>query len=336
MTECSPLPPCRALLVEAFTEEPCGGNGAAVVLLEQPLPDRVMQAVARSLNQSETAFLLRHPAGWLLRWFTPTCEVPLCGHATLAATLALGHWGELGAGETASLHSRSGPLPVQLLPQTGVAAITLPSHSLSPAQASPGLMTYLQQQLGTQPKGYWESELGYRVVLLPQAAPLQGAILPADSLPQEVRCGLVLMQSLPAAAAAPAGAPIAPPARVLGEPCHYQLRFLAPDLGIPEDPVTGSAHALVAPWWMGQLALPRVRGWQCSDRPGGVVCEAGSSGMIRLSGAGHLLWDGTLQLGSPAVGEPFAAGQPGAGCGGRCGWDSLLDSASPQVGPRAN
>lgn len=336
MTQSSPLHPCRALLVEAFTEAPCGGNGAAVVLLERALPDRVLQAVARSLNQSETAFLLRHPSGWLLRWFTPTCEVPLCGHATLAATLALGHWGELVAGEMASLQSRSGPLLVQLLPQAGVAAIALPSYSLSPAQASPGLVAYLQQQLGTDLEGYWESELGYRVALLPEEAPLPQATLPADSLPVEVRPGLVLMQSLIAGPAACADAPIRSSGRVLGEPCHYQLRFLAPGLGIPEDPVTGSAHALVAPWWMELLGLPLVRGWQCSDRPGGMVCEAGSSGMIRLSGAGHLLWDGTLQLGYPAVGGPFEAGRPVSGSGERCDWDSLLESASPQAGPHAN
>jgi predicted PhzF superfamily epimerase YddE/YHI9 len=85
---------------------------------------------------------------------------------------------------------------------------------------------------------------------------------------------------------------------VLGEPCRYQLRFLAPGLGIPEDPVTGSAHALVAPWWMERLGCERLGGWQCSHRPGGMVSARHSSGMIRLEGAGHLLWDGTLRLGS--------------------------------------
>ncbi|MFM7268616.1 MAG: PhzF family phenazine biosynthesis protein, partial [Cyanobium sp.] len=79
------------------------------------------------------------------------------------------------------------------------------------------------------------------------------------------------------------------------ERADYQLRFFAPGLGIPEDPVTGSAHALVAPWWQARLQRPRVVGWQCSDRPGGMVCEAASSGMIRLYGAGHLLWDGVLR-----------------------------------------
>jgi PhzF family phenazine biosynthesis protein len=294
---------CPALLVEAFSATPCGGNGAAVVLLEQPLAAAAMQALARSLNQSETAFLLRHATGWLLRWFTPTCEVPLCGHATLAATLALGHWGLLQPGEATSLLSRSGSLAVQLHPQARAASITLPSSPLQPITPSEELRAYLKDKLGAEPQACWHSALGYRVVLLPPETPLPAAALPARSLPQEVWPGLVLMQRIEAE-----GAALAPQPRVLGEACDYQLRFLAPGLGIDEDPVTGSAHALVAPWWQEQLARSRVVGWQCSDRPGGMVCEAASSGMIRLSGAGHLLWDGTLQPGCPAL----------------CAWDDLL------------
>jgi hypothetical protein len=161
-------------------------------------------------------------------------------------------------------------------------------------------------------QAYWTSPLGYCVVLLPSSAPLAGTPLPAEALPAEVRGGLVLMQPLLAASADGRPPPASSP-QVLGEACDYQIRFLAPGLGIAEDPVTGSAHALVAPWWLERLGVERVRGWQCSDRPGGMVCEAASSGMIRLSGAGHLLWHGSLQL----------------GCGGTrdldaCGWNSLL------------
>lgn len=295
---------CPALLVEAFTAMPCGGNGAAVVLLEQPLAASAMQALARSLNQSETAFLHRHAGGWLLRWFTPTCEVPLCGHATLAATLALGHWGLLRPGETTTLLSRSGPLVVELQTRPGTASIVLPSSPLIPASPSEELVAYLDAQLGAEPQGYWDSALGYRVVLVSAEIPLETACLPAQSLPREVWPGLVVMQRIEAHRA---GA--RQPPQVLGVPCEYQLRFLAPGLGIDEDPVTGSAHALVAPWWLEQLGRQRVHGWQCSDRPGGMVCEAHSSGMIRLTGAGHLLWDGRLDPGCPAC----------------CAWDDLLN-----------
>ena len=85
------------------------------------------------------------------------------------------------------------------------------------------------------------------------------------------------------------------------QPCDYQLRFFAPGLGIDEDPVTGSAHALVAPWWMERLQRPVVRGWQASSRRGGMLCEAASPGFVRLSGTGHLLWDG--QIHAPGCGH---------------------------------
>jgi PhzF family phenazine biosynthesis protein len=290
-----PLQPLTmpAVLVEAFTETACAGNGAAVVLLDRPMGDPSLQAIARSLNQSETAFLLFSQGQWLLRWFTPSCEVPLCGHATLAACLALGQWQRLDAGCSTTLHSRSGPLTVRLASgcqaeRAGQASIVLPSSGMSSAPVSDELQRYLERSLASQAEGYWHSPLGYSVVLLPAEAPLAAADLAAEPLPRSEAAGLVLMQSLSASAAI----------QVLGEPCRYQLRFLAPGLGIPEDPVTGSAHALVAPWWMERLACERLGGWQCSHRPGGMVSAVHSSGMIRLEGAGHLLWDGTLRLGS--------------------------------------
>ncbi|MEO1001726.1 MAG: PhzF family phenazine biosynthesis isomerase [Cyanobacteria bacterium J06638_7] len=312
-----------ALLVEAFAEGPCSGNGAAVVLLSQPLECSLLQRLAASLKQSETAFLLRDGRHWLLRWFTPSCEVKLCGHATLAATLALGHWGDLQPGVRLDLHSRSGPLAVQLDTSCpGAAQIELPADALHPESAGPELEAFLQRHLQSAAEACWHSALGYRVVLLPAAAPLAAARLPAEDLPDTARQGLVLMQGLGDAAPT-----------VLGRPCHYQLRFLAPGLGIAEDPVTGSAHALVAPWWLERLALRQVVGWQCSHRPGGMVCESTSSGMIRLCGTGHLLWDGSLRLepwpgaerpsrlsSSELPAEPGAAG-PGSAW---AAWRSLI------------
>jgi predicted PhzF superfamily epimerase YddE/YHI9 len=295
-----------AVLVEAFTDAPCRGNGASVVLLDQPLGDSGLQAVARSLNQSETAFLLEQEGRWCLRWFTPTCEVPLCGHATFAALLALGHWGQLGPGEECQLLSRSGPLEAVLGQSSQAGQIVLPSGGLIPAQPSPGLHALLQERLGASPMAYWRSELGYRVALVPANAPLAEMVgLAADLEPQD-RSGLVVM----------ADCGCLPPDErptVLGQPADYQMRFFAPGLGISEDPVTGSAHALVAPFWIERLGRNSVVGWQCSPRPGGMVCALASSGMIRLSGTGHLLWNGTLHLQSDGS---------GAGC-----WASLLDAS---------
>jgi PhzF family phenazine biosynthesis protein len=235
----------------------------------------------------------------MLRWFTPTCEVPLCGHATLAALLALAHWRRVGPAERTWLHSRSGPLEVEVpLGRPGLGAIVLPSGDLQPEPPAEGLTDLLRNRLGCGPEGYWTSELGYRVVLLPKEAPLASMDCLAPDLEGPLRQGLVLMQGLDPAAGGP---------RIGAEAADYQLRFFAPGLGIAEDPVTGSAHALVAPWWQKRLGRPLVRGWQCSDRPGGMVCEAASSAMIRITGSGHLLWDGTLRTaceGWGAAGEP--------------------------------
>lgn len=286
-----------ALLIEAFSDRAGAGNGAAVVLLDQPAGDDWLQSVARSLRQSETAFLLPHGDAWLLRWFTPTCEVRLCGHATLASVLALQHWQLLGAGDATRFHSRSGTLGARLDPrQADLAEISLPGAPLQAVPCPTALQQLLRERLGEAAERFWSSELGYSVALLSAQAPLAAMTSLAPDLPASLRSGLVLMQPLPTG-----GGP-----QVAGQPADYQLRFFAPGLGIDEDPVTGSAHALVAPWWSARLQRRSVVGWQCSDRPGGMVCEGCSSGMIRLTGTGYLLWDGILQT-SPPSGEPPAA-----------------------------
>lgn len=275
---------CAAVLVEAFATGPLQGNGAAVVHLQHPAEAAWMQGLAASLKQSETAFLWRQATGeWALRWFTPSCEVPLCGHATLGAALALAHWGLLQPGELLKLHSRSGALAVQLDHRwPGCASLVLPSGPLEPLVAP----AYLNDELGLSVTSYWGSALGYRVGLLPPGEPLESLAIPAAVLQGADRRGLVLMQGLPQQGP-----------DLFGQKADYQLRFFAPELGIDEDPVTGSAHALVAPWWMQQLGRNRVAGWQCSARRGGMLCERDQADRIRLTGTGHLLWDGHIHAG---------------------------------------
>lgn len=321
----------QAVLIEAFTEHPCAGNGAAVVLLDQPRSDAWLQALAGSLRQSETAFLLRLEEQWLLRWFTPSCEVPLCGHATLASLLALAHWKLLASGQAVRFLTRSGALEARVEPESSRrGSIDLPSGDLLPAPAPADLINLLRRRSLGEPLRFWTSALGYAVVLLEPQAPLVALAPIASELDGDLARGLVLMKPQPLTGPATELAP----GLVAGLPVDYQLRFFAPGLGIAEDPVTGSAHALVAPFWQRQLGRSRVVGWQCSDRPGGVVCVGLSSGKIRLLGSGHLLWDGTLHTLSPAEPDPSALSDPPC-CGhgpasapsapGRsCAWQALL------------
>ena len=280
-----------ALLVEAFADGPCKGNGAVVVRLEQPLSDGTLQNLARSFNQSETAFLWWDGHGWRLRWFTPSCEVPLCGHATLAACLALGHWGLIRSGGELNFLTRSGPLAVQLQThQTLAATIELPSPPLQIAPCPISLKALLERELGEAPLAFWRSSLGYAVALVGTHCALGAMALLADQLEESERSGLVVMQAIDPA--------VAKRQQVLGLGADYQLRFFAPGLGIAEDPVTGSAHALVAPYWLETLHTDQVVGWQCSDRPGGMVCQRAADGRIRLTGVGHVLWDGQISPGT--------------------------------------
>ena len=282
------------VLIEAFAPAPHQGNGATVVALEAPASATWMQAVAATLRQSETAFVLPWGDAWAIRWFTPSCEVNLCGHATLAATLALGHWGSLRPGESTVFHSRSGPLAVSLpSPEeartAATATIELPSSELVPAPVPPGLDDLLQQRLGCSVEQFWSSALGYSVGLLASDADCSALDGLADQLPAPCRAGLVLMQAFSPSDDGSTSIPC-----LEGLPADYQLRFFAPGLGIAEDPVTGSAHALVAPFWQHRLGRDTVRGWQCSPQGGGMVCEQAPGGAIRLRGPGQLLIDGRL------------------------------------------
>ena len=275
-----------AVLVEAFAAGPLQGNGAAVVLLDRPAKASWMQGLAASFRQSETAFLWqRGGEEWCLRWFTPTCEVPLCGHATLAATLALGHWSRLKSGVVTPLATRSGPLRV-CLQGTTAASLELPGGGLDPLPVP----SVLEKLLGCTIESYWGSALGYRVALVADTVDLEAMPAPAGALQGQDRQGLVLMQRA-------SNSVTSQSITVLGVQPDYQLRFFAPGLGIDEDPVTGSAHALVAPWWMQQLNRASVTGWQCSPRRGGMLCERGTADQVRLSGTGHLLWDGLITAG---------------------------------------
>jgi len=268
----------RIAQVDAFATRPFGGNGAAVVLLAGPVTGQSLQTLAAECAQSETTFLLHLRGQWLLRWFTPTLEVDLCGHGTLAAARALSHWGVLAPGQRLDLNTRSGALPVE---QRGAGfRIRLPTGRLHQAPPEPGL----DQLLGTPVQQRWTSSLHYEVALVDTAFPLAVLTPDQEQLRQRPCLGLVVMQ---------AGRPDA----AERDPPDYALRFFAPRAGIPEDPVTGSAHALVAPYWFARTGGRLLKAQQLSRRGGCLQVLAEGGEQVALEGETALVWSGELLAG---------------------------------------
>ncbi|MDD5563217.1 MAG: PhzF family phenazine biosynthesis protein [Thermoanaerobaculaceae bacterium] len=233
----------RAFKVDSFTAEPFAGNPAGVCLLPEPRPERWMQAVAREMNLSETAFLVREGAGFRLRWFTPAVEVALCGHATLAAAHVLWEAGILAPGEVACFATKSGELraarrgelieldfPVK--PETAAAP---PAHLLEAVGANP---TYLGRN-------------AFDYLLLLESEDAVRAVTPDFALLRRVDVRGVIVT-------APASTP----------GYDFVSRFFAPAVGVDEDPVTGSAHCCLGPFWAARLGKTELSAYQASARGG--------------------------------------------------------------------
>ncbi len=235
-------------LIDAFTDRPFAGNPAGVVLLDAARSDGWMQRLAMEMNQAETAFLLPEDEGWSLRWFTPRAEVDLCGHATLASAHAL--WTHHGA--TAArlrFQTRSGEL---LAERDGDGAITidLPALDSEPVAPPPDH----EVALGLVPRESWRGPYDLMFLLDdPEAVaaldPDLGALARWDAR------GVIVT-----AAGGPDGV-------------DFVSRFFAPALGVPEDPVTGSAHCALAPWWQARLGRGTLRAAQLSPRGGRITCR---------------------------------------------------------------
>jgi predicted PhzF superfamily epimerase YddE/YHI9 len=258
--------------VDAFAARPFAGNPAAVCPLDAWLPDRVMQAVAAENAVSETAFFVRRPDGdFDLRWFTPEVEVDLCGHATLASGFLL--FEELEPGRAhVRFHTRSGPLEVE---RDGAGlAMDLPARPPSPA-GEPAL-----------------AALGRR----PSAALRARDLMAVFDSAEEVRglgpdlAAIAALDSFAVIATAPGGG------AVDGD-VDFVSRFFAPARGVPEDPVTGSAHATLVPYWGERLGRTRLRARQVSRRGGDLLCEW-QGDRVRLTGQAVLVKTGAIFIGA--------------------------------------
>lgn len=254
--------------VDAFTAEAFKGNPAAVCVLPTPQSDAWMQAVAQEMNLSETAFLLRQTEGFELRWFTPTVEVDLCGHATLASAHVLWSEGHLPPHEVARFYTRSGLLTAQR--QEDWIELNFPIDSPTIVQPPAELAAALE----VQPLSVGQARLGY-VVEVDSAA-----------IVRELQPDFARLAELPVP-----GVMITSPA----DTAEYDFisRFFAPRLGINEDPVTGAAHCCLAPFWQSRFGKETLLGYQASAR-GGCVRVRCQGERVHLAGQAVTVLRGEL------------------------------------------
>lgn len=253
-------------VVDAFASRPFGGNPAAVVILDEFLGEELLQAIAAENNLSETAFVVRRErARWDIRWFTPTTEVPLCGHATLASAHVL--------------FSRDEPLGDEIVfstVQAGDLHVAKTGDGIAmnfPAMASVAARDDLGGLLRIRPTAVVKSA-SYVMAVLPDAAkvrefrPDPQAILTLD------RSALIIT--------APSEGS-----------CDCISRFFGPAIGVDEDPVTGAAHTMIAPYWAARLGRPTIRAFQASRRGGELTCHV-ADGRVVLTGQAQIYMSGTI------------------------------------------
>jgi PhzF family phenazine biosynthesis protein len=261
--------PIPIAVIDSFTDRPFAGNPAAVCFLTVPAEERWMMQVAAEMNLAETAFLVPRGGEWDLRWFTPNVEVDLCGHATLASAHALWDSGRLALTAQARFHTRSGLLTADR--GEGWIALDFPNEAPTPCAAPPGLAAMLGAAVlrcGQNRMDLFAEVADERTVTA--MTPDHDAI---SKLP--VR-GIVVTARADA-----------------GRPYDFVSRWFGRQTGIDEDPVTGSAHCGLAPWWRERIGRDRMTGYQASSR-GGIVRVTLKGDRCQLEGQAVTIWKGEL------------------------------------------
>ena len=254
--------------IDAFTDAVFGGNPAAVCPLDSWLDDATLQAIAYENNLSETAFFVPVNDAYALRWFTPLAEVDLCGHATLASAHVVFHHLRPDA-DAVAFDTRSGRLDVTRA-EDGL-IMDFPALAAHPLDAPPA---DLSAGLGTQPVAVF-ADMDYLALFETEA---QIRALEPDMAPLarlDERRGVIVT---------------AP-----GESADFVSRFFSPRLGVPEDPVTGSAHCMLAPFWAGRLGKTTLHAHQISARGGAVHCTVAGD-RVRLTGRAVQYLEGTITV----------------------------------------
>lgn len=254
--------------IDAFTSKAFGGNPAAVCLLPEAREADWMQLVAREMNLSETAFLVRQQDGFGLRWFTPAVEVELCGHATLASAHFLWDAGHLAPDEQARFHTLSGLLTAER--DGDWIVMDFPARELVESPVPAGLL----EALGISARFVGRNKYDYLVEV--ESEEMVRSVQPDFSRLQLVETRGVMVTS-----------------RASTSGYDFVSRFFAPRVGVSEDPVTGSAHCCLAPYWAQQLGRTELVGYQASAR-GGIVRVATVGDRVKIAGQAVTVLRGEL------------------------------------------
>lgn len=261
----------RLLQIDAFTDQPFRGNPAAVCFLDRERDAAWMQNVGAEMNLSETAFLLPRSDGWSLRWFTPAAEVDLCGHATLASAHALFSEGILPKSETARFHTRSGLLTATRDGEW--IELNFPATPDARADAPAGLL----ESLGLKKTSYvGRNKFDYLIELESEDA--VRSVRPDYARLRGVQARGVIVTS-----------------RAKNGGYDFVSRFFAPAVGVNEDPVTGSAHCCLTPFWAARLGKNEMLAYQASPR-GGVMRVRLDGDRVRLGGRAVTVLRGELEV----------------------------------------
>ena len=256
--------------IDAFATRPFTGNPAAVMLFARFPEDAMLQKIAAENNLSETAFLVPDGSDYRLRWFTPKTEVPLCGHATLASAAVVIERLEPQR-NTVVFHSASGPLTVSRT-QAGY-LMDFPSRPSEQVSTSPALAAALH----IDPLEVFINEFNYLALLESEQVlrALAPDMLALASLAHMDRTGVIVTAR--------------------GESYDFVSRYFAPAKGIPEDPVTGAAHCMLAPFWARRLGKTDFRAFQASRRGGEVTCRLVGD-RVELEGACVFYLEGEVEI----------------------------------------
>jgi len=251
-------------VVDAFTHTAFRGNPAAVCIFEGEPDAGWMQQVAFEMRHSETAFLKKEPEGWNLRWFTPESEVELCGHATLAAAFVLWSTGREPAGSAVTFRTRSGALTAQK--EGSAIALDFPAVPVNPCDPPEGISDALGAPVVFSGRTRFDL-----FIELPNAADV------CDMDPDMTALAKIPCRGIIVTAVADMPA------------YDFVSRFFAPSVGVAEDPVTGSAHCSLGPFWGDRLKKTSLAGFQCSPRGGSVHVRLNGDRVVLVGDATPIL-----------------------------------------------